>query len=83
MIPSRANTPEQKAEVLRRIAEHWNRNPDLRLMQMITWAVREHRGTVDCFNVEDFDLLGFLDKSFPERTLNQDSNGTENHSTNS
>jgi len=64
VIPHRANTPEQKAEVLRRIADHWSRNPELRLMQLITASLQQQTDSNDGFYVEDYELLDHLDKTF-------------------
>lgn len=76
-VPNRANTPEQKEEVLRRIAEYWHQNPDLRLMQMLTHATNVNDWYA--FNIEDYVLLEYLEKVFP-LTLNQ-GDGTENIAT--
>ncbi len=77
LIPNRANTPEQKEEVLRRIAEFWHRHPELRLMQMLTCAMKVNDWYA--FNVEDYDLLKYLEEAFPS-TLNQ-GDGTKNIAT--
>lgn len=76
MIVNRANTPEQKDEIIARIAEHWKRNPELRLMQMITWALQMNNRKESAFYVEDYDLIRHLDEVL-KPTLNQ-GNGTEN-----
>jgi len=63
----RAATPEQKAEVLRRIGELWATAPDLRLLQMLVGSVGiDADRRMDPFYVEDFDLLRRL-----EAMLNQ------------
>jgi hypothetical protein len=59
----RAETAEEKAEVLQRLLKLWQENPDLRLGQLIG----NFYGDLDLYNAEDFSLLDGLE-SFYEGT---------------
>lgn len=76
-VKNRANTPEEKAEVLRRIGECWERNPDLRLVQLLMAACVSVNYQGNPFYIEDFELVAGLN----HRVLNG-SDGTKDNSPN-
>lgn len=68
MISNRANTPEEKSNVLQLIEEHWKLHPQLRLMQLLLCAIKPQTLS-EVFVKEDYDLLADLDQF--ERSINQ------------
>lgn len=58
MIENRANTPEEKKEVLDEVLAVWLRHPELRLCQLLTIACTEER----MFYIEDFILVEDVQK---------------------
>ena len=64
-IAGRASTPEYKKHVIDRLLDVWNRNPELRLGQLITSAIR------DPFYVEDAFLINEVEQYYahPEQEL--------------
>ena len=57
--PNRANTPEQKQEIINRLHALWLQYPELRLGQLILNYFR-----ADFYYIEDFDLIEKLEKHY-------------------
>jgi len=53
---TRAITPEQKAEVLRRLLKAWEQHPKQRLGQFL-WNANTQSNQADLFYVEDYELI--------------------------
>jgi hypothetical protein len=51
-MEDRAETDDQKRNVMNRLLDVWCRNPELRLNQLISNATKR-----DSYNIEDFELL--------------------------
>lgn len=49
--------PARTADVLIKIQEIWEKNPDLRLGQLITIAAEMKKPVLDVFNIEDEELF--------------------------
>jgi hypothetical protein len=54
--PTRAITPEQKDEVMRRLLAAWKKHPAQRLGQLL-WNANSQSNQPDLFYVEDYDLV--------------------------
>ena len=62
--PERANTPEQKQEIIERLLALWLRYPELRLGQLIC-----NRFNKGAYFTEDFKLIEMLEQFYVEETL--------------
>ena len=64
-MEGRAETESEKGDVLARLWDVWNQNPQYRLGQLIyvacNWGMAK---TTDMFNVEDHDLIKLLEEKF-------------------
>ena len=59
-MKNRANTPEEKKQILDNIYYAWLATPDLRLGQLLECAKPQHLD--DLFYIEDLDLLKEIQK---------------------
>lgn len=64
----RANTIEQKEEVLLRLLDLWKANPNLRLAQLIGNVYHIPSGA-DPYYVEDFDFIASLEDGYKEHDI--------------
>lgn len=63
MLEKRAQTPEQKREVIDRLYDAWLRSPDLRLGQLVS-LITPNGG--DPFYIEDFTLVEKIEAARPK-----------------
>jgi hypothetical protein len=62
--PGRANTDEQKTQLMDRLLDAWKKQPKLRLGQLLVCAA--HPPDSDIFNDEDYPLLESVEKFVAE-----------------
>lgn len=69
-LPKRAETPEQKQEVMDQLLQLWLKCPELRLGQLIDNAMylNDDTFTPNLFSVEDFYLIEMLEKFVSNKT---------------
>jgi len=61
-LPRRAQTPEQKKEVLDRLLQAWLQYPELRLGQLVDNAMYINRDNKpNLFNIEDMALIEIIE----------------------
>lgn len=60
-MKNRAQTKEQKQEVIQRLASLWDKNKDLRLSQLLLNVFQR-----DFYYVEDFELIDALEDYYKE-----------------
>lgn len=64
-IPDRANTPEEKQEIMERLYKLWLKHPELRLGQLI---VNIYRSSNSLYLAEDFNFIKELEEIYEQRS---------------